>query len=61
MLCLKIREAVLDKNYRIDIDSVKELISPNTVAIVGIAGTTELGVIDPIEELSDLCEKPIKP
>lgn len=55
MLCLKIREAELDENYRIDIDSVKKLISPNTVAIVGIAGTTELGVIDPIEELSDIC------
>lgn len=55
MLCLKIREAELDENYRIDINSVKELITPNTVAIVGIAGTTELGVIDSIEELSDLC------
>lgn len=55
MLCLKIREAELDENYRIDINSVKELITPNTVAIVGIAGTTELGVIDPIEELSDIC------
>ncbi|HML06023.1 MAG TPA: tyrosine decarboxylase MfnA [Methanobacterium sp.] len=55
MLCLKIMEADLDEDYRLDVDSVKSLISPNTVAIVGIAGTTELGVIDPIEELSDLC------
>lgn len=57
MLCLKIREAELDKNYCMDMGSVKGLVSPNTVAIVGIAGTTELGVIDPIEELSDLCLK----
>ncbi len=55
MLCLKIREAELDEDYRIDIEAVKELITPNTVAVVGIAGTTELGVIDPIEELSTLC------
>jgi tyrosine decarboxylase/aspartate 1-decarboxylase len=55
MLCLKIREAELDENYSVDIESVKGLISPNTVAVVGIAGTTELGVIDPIEELSNLC------
>jgi len=55
MLCLKIREAKLDKNYHVDIESVKELISPDTVAVVGIAGTTELGVIDPVEELSNLC------
>lgn len=57
MLCLKIREAKLDENYRIDIESVKELISDRTVAIVGIAGTTELGVIDPIEELSKICQE----
>ncbi|WP_414470397.1 tyrosine decarboxylase MfnA [Methanobacterium sp. ACI-7] len=55
MLCLKIREAELDENYRIDIEHVKELIAPNTVAVVGIAGTTELGVIDSIEELSKIC------
>ncbi len=55
MLRLKIREAELDENYCVDIESVKELISDKTVAVVGIAGTTELGVIDPIEELSKLC------
>jgi len=55
MLCLKIRKAELDENYRVDIGSVKELISPDTVAVVGIAGTTELGVIDPVEELSNIC------
>ncbi len=55
MLNLRIREAELDDDYRIDIKSVKELISSKTVAVVGIAGTTELGVIDPIEKLSNLC------
>ena len=57
MLRLKLREAELDENYRVDIGSVKELITDKTVAVVGIAGTTELGVIDPIEELSKLCKK----
>lgn len=57
MLCLKIREAELDENYCIDVNSVKELISDKTVAVVGVAGTTELGVIDPIEELSKLCNE----
>ena len=57
MLCLKLREAELDENYRVDVESVKELISDRTVAVVGIAGTTEVGVIDPIEELSKLCHK----
>ncbi|MGB7969227.1 MAG: tyrosine decarboxylase MfnA [Methanobacterium sp.] len=55
MLGLKLNEAELDSNYRIDIKSVEELITKNTVAIVGVAGTTELGKIDPIEDLSNIC------
>ncbi|KAF5089312.1 putative sphingosine-1-phosphate lyase [anaerobic digester metagenome] len=55
MLCLKLREAELDGNYRMKMGSVEELITENTVAVVGVAGTTELGKIDPIEELSELC------
>ena len=55
MLCLTIREAELDANYRMDINSVEELITKDTVAVVGVAGTTELGKIDPIEDLSNIC------
>ena len=54
MLNLKIVEADLDDNFKIDVNSVEENISDKTVAIVGIAGTTELGVIDPIDKLSDI-------
>ena len=54
MLNLKIVEAKLDENYRIDVGSVKEAVSDKTVAIVAIAGTTELGLIDPIEEISKI-------
>ena len=52
MLNLKIVEAKLDENYKIDVESVRNAISDKTVAIVAIAGTTELGLIDPIEEIS---------
>jgi tyrosine decarboxylase/aspartate 1-decarboxylase len=55
MLCLNLREAELDHNYRVDITSVEELISKNTVAVVAVAGTTELGKVDPVEDLSDIC------
>jgi len=55
ILGLDLKEAALDEDYRVDVDSVGELISSDTVAVVGIAGTTELGVIDPIPELSRLC------
>ncbi|KZX11160.1 tyrosine decarboxylase MfnA [Methanobrevibacter curvatus] len=54
MLEVKLVEADLNKEYRVDIESVKKNINKNTIAIVGIAGTTELGVIDPIEELSQI-------
>ena len=54
MLNLKIVEAKLDENYKIDVESLKDVISDKTVAIVAIAGTTELGLIDPIEEISQI-------
>jgi tyrosine decarboxylase / aspartate 1-decarboxylase len=57
MLCLKFHEADLDSDYRVELSSVEKLINPHTVAVVGIAGTTELGKVDPIEELSDLCQE----
>ncbi|AMD18175.1 L-tyrosine decarboxylase [Methanobrevibacter sp. YE315] len=54
MLNLKIVEAELDENYKTDVESVKKLISDKTVAIVAIAGTTELGLVDPIDEISKI-------
>jgi len=55
ILGLRLREAELDQEYRVDVESVRKLISGNTVAVVGVAGTTELGRIDPVEELSEIC------
>ena len=57
MLNLKIVEAELDENYKIDVESLKQVISDKTVAIVAIAGTTELGLIDPIEEISKIAHE----
>ena len=57
MLNLRIVESKLDYNYRIDVESVKDAISDKTVAIVAIAGTTELGLIDPIEEISKIAHE----
>ena len=57
MLNLKIVEAKLDENYKIDVESVKQAVTDKTVAIVAIAGTTELGLIDPIEEISRIAHE----
>lgn len=54
MMNLRIIEAELDDNYKIDPSYVEDHISDNTVAIVAIAGTTELGLVDPIERISQI-------
>lgn len=49
--------AKLRKDKRVDLNSVKKLISRNTILIMGSAPQYPHGVIDPIEELSKLCLK----
>jgi tyrosine decarboxylase / aspartate 1-decarboxylase len=55
MLCLNIIEAELDSDYKVDINSIEEMLSENTVAVVAVAGTTELGKVDPVEDISNIC------
>lgn len=57
ILRVELRRADVDENFRVDVGEVERYIDENTVAILGIAGTTELGQIDPIEELSKLAEE----
>ena len=56
MLNLKPVYAGLDNSFRVDPSKVEECVTENTVAIVGTAGTSELGVVDPIEELSRIAQ-----
>ena len=55
LMDVKITTIPLTKNYIIDIIKMKKKITKNTIAVVGIAGSTELGTIDPIPEISDIC------
>jgi tyrosine decarboxylase/aspartate 1-decarboxylase len=57
ILGVEIRRARLDEDYRVDTAHVESLVDSNTISVVGIAGTTELGQIDPIVELSRLVEE----
>jgi tyrosine decarboxylase/aspartate 1-decarboxylase len=54
LLGIEVRKAYLDRDFRVDIGSVESLIDDNTTALVGIAGSTEFGQIDPIDRLSEL-------
>jgi tyrosine decarboxylase/aspartate 1-decarboxylase len=54
LLGIEMRKASLDRKFKVDMDSVGNLIDKNTIALVGIAGSTEFGQIDPIDKLSEL-------
>ncbi|MDR2525180.1 MAG: aspartate aminotransferase family protein [Oscillospiraceae bacterium] len=51
---VKLVHAPLAADYRVDIDAVKRLITPNTILLVGSAPQYPHGVIDPIAALSEL-------
>ncbi len=53
LLDIKLRKARLLDNYEVDLNHYKELINENTCGVIGIAGTTSLGLTDPIEEIAD--------
>ena len=54
MLNLKPIYASLDSSFRVNPSEVENLINKNTVAVVGTAGTAELGVVDHIDHLSEI-------
>ncbi len=49
--------APVDGNYRADVEAVRRLITRNTVVIVGSAPSFPHGMIDPIQELSELARE----
>ena len=56
LMDIKLKFIPLNKNYVMDISNIRKKINNNTAAIIGIAGSTELGTIDSIPELSEICK-----
>ncbi len=56
LLNLRLRKVKLLDNYKVDLNHFESLINKNTCAVVGVAGTTSLGLIDPVEEIGNLVE-----
>ncbi|MCK5039215.1 MAG: tyrosine decarboxylase MfnA [Thermoplasmata archaeon] len=54
LLGMKPVSVPLDENFTIDIDKARQAMNQDTAVVVGMAGTTELGLIDPLEELASL-------
>jgi tyrosine decarboxylase/aspartate 1-decarboxylase len=54
LLGLKLVKARLNNKFQVDVEAVKKAVNRKTIAIVGVAGSTGLGVVDPIDELSEL-------
>ena len=55
LMDIKLVHIPLDKDFKLNISEVRKKVSKDTAAVIGIAGSTELGTIDPIPELSDIC------
>ncbi|MFX0031212.1 MAG: tyrosine decarboxylase MfnA [Promethearchaeota archaeon] len=57
LLDIKLKKARLKKDFSLDLDHYKTLINKKTCGVVGIAGTTSLGLVDPIKEIGEFIEK----
>ncbi len=55
LLGLKPVPVGLDREYRMRTDEARRKIDRDTAAVVAVAGTTELGQVDPVEELGEMC------
>jgi sphinganine-1-phosphate aldolase len=54
---IRVIPAPLGPDYRADVDAVRKLVTSKTIALVGSAPGFPHGVIDPIEELSDIARR----
>ncbi len=57
LLGIELRRAPLDDELRVDPAGMASLIDKHTVALVAVAGTTEFGQVDPVEEIGRLAEE----
>ncbi|MCL2459806.1 MAG: tyrosine decarboxylase MfnA [Euryarchaeota archaeon] len=57
LLGFELRVAREDTMHRVDPEHVSDLIDEHTCCMVGVAGTTEYGMVDPISELAALAKE----
>lgn len=57
LMNFEIRKARLDKSMKLDVHHYKSLVNEDTFALVGITGTSSLGLVDPIQEIAMIARK----
>ena len=53
---IKLRKAKLRKDFKLDLNHFESLINNNTCGVLGIVGTTSLGIVDPIVQIGEIIE-----
>jgi len=54
---IKMKHIPVDENYRADVSAARDAITKNTIVMVGSAPSFPHGMVDPIEELSELARE----
>jgi len=57
VLGVEMKLAPLNEEYQMDVSVLEEMIDEETFGIVALAGSTELGQIDPLEEISKIASE----
>lgn len=56
LMQMRLRIADVDEAYRVRPEHVQELIGPETAGVIGVAGSTQVGSVDPIRELGAIAQ-----
>ena len=54
LLGMELVDVPLDDAYRMDVSALEKMMSDDVAAVMAVAGSTELGVVDPIDEIGDV-------
>ncbi len=56
LMNMKLKPIPLSRSFTMDVSQIRKKVTSNTAAVVGIAGSTDLGNIDPIPEIAEFCD-----